>query len=181
MQFTIGPYGNNCEIIGKVYYASEKDAEDAIISSMEAFKLVKQMPSYKRAEILSNISTKISEKKEEFAEIVTYESGKPIKLSRIEVERTINTFLIASEEAKRISGEYLPLDIVESAKGRTGIVRRFPIGPIFGISPFNFPLNLAAHKIAPALACGNTIILKPSPQGSITALKLGEIIIEREV
>jgi len=170
------PY--NGEIVGRVYRASEKDAEDAIEIASEAFKKTKKMPSYQRAEILSNIASKIKEEQTELAEIITWEAGKPIKLSRTEVERAVSTFSIASEEAKRINGDYLTLDITSASKGRTGITRRFPLGAILGITPFNFPLNLSAHKIAPALACGNTVILRPSSQCSITVLKLGEIILE---
>jgi len=170
------PY--NGEIVGKVYYASKKDAEDSVKFASEAFKGTKKMPSYQRAEILSNIASKIKENQTELAEIITSEAGKPIKLSRTEVERAASTFSIASEEAKRIDGDYLTLDITSASKGRAGITRRFPLGGVLGITPFNFPLNLSAHKIAPALACGNTIILKPSPQCPITVLRLGEIILE---
>jgi len=109
------PY--NGEIVGKVYYASEKDAEDAVKLALEAFKKTKKMPSYKRAEILSNIASKIEEERTELAEIITSEAGKPIKMSRIEVERAVSTFSIASEEAKRINGDYLTLDITSASKG----------------------------------------------------------------
>lgn len=100
------------EIVGKVYRSSEKDAEDAVKLASEAFKKTKKMASYQRAEILSNIASKIKEEQTELAEIITLEAGKPIKQSRIEVERAVSTFSIASEEAKRINGDYLTLDIV---------------------------------------------------------------------
>ena len=172
------PY--NGKTVGIVYRAGLRDAEDAIKCSQEAFAKTKKMSSYNRAEILENIARKIKERQDEFAEIITYENGKPIKLSRTEVERAISTFSIASEEAKRINGEYLSLDITKTSQDRAGITRRFPIGPVLGITPFNFPLNLVAHKVAPALACGNTIILRPSSQCSITAIKLAEVIMDSE-
>jgi len=104
------------------------------------------------------------------------EAGKPIRFAKGEVDRAILTFTIAAEEAKRISGEVIPLDLNKASEGRFGITRRFPIGPIIGISPFNFPLNLVAHKVAPAIASGNTITIKPSSQTPLIALKLAEVL-----
>ncbi|MCK4967115.1 aldehyde dehydrogenase family protein, partial [bacterium] len=172
----INPY--NGETAGEVCRASNKDAEDAIEYAEQAFRTFKKMPSYEKSNILLSIACKLKENKKDFSETITAESGKPIKLAKGEVERAVNTFTIASEEAKRINGELLSLDITKASKSKTGITKRFPIGPILGITPFNFPLNLAAHKIAPAIACGNPIILRPSSQCSITALKLGKIISE---
>ncbi len=110
--------------------------------------------------------------------MITLESGKPISDARSETNRAINTFKTASEESKRLPGELLPLDLAPGSEGRIGLVRRYPVGPVIGITPFNFPLNLVAHKIAPALACGNTIILKPAPKTPLTALLLAEVIEE---
>ncbi len=104
------------------------------------------------------------------------EAGKPLKASRTEVDRAIFTFSVAAEESTRIYGEYLPLDWQEFTAGRWGIVRRFPLGPIVGITPFNFPLNLVAHKVAPAIAAGCTMIIKPAPQTPLTALLLAETV-----
>jgi glyceraldehyde-3-phosphate dehydrogenase (NADP+) len=104
------------------------------------------------------------------------EAGKPIKAARTEVERAIFTFNVAAEESTRIYGEYLPLDWQEYTAGRFGIVRRFPLGPIAGITPFNFPLNLVAHKVAPAIAAGCPLVLKPAPQTPLTALMLAEAV-----
>ena len=104
------------------------------------------------------------------------EAGKPIKAARTEVERAIFTFTVAAEESTRIYGEYLPLDWQEFTAGRWGIVRRFPLGPIAGITPFNFPLNLVAHKVAPAIAAGCPMVLKPAPQTPLTALLLAEAV-----
>src|SRR6202023_475070 len=106
------------------------------------------------------------------------EAGKPLKAARIEVDRAIFTFNVAGEEAVRVGGEYLPLDWQASTAGRWGIVRRFPIGPIAAITPFNFPLNLVAHKVAPAIAAGCAVVLKPAPQTPLSALRLAQIIEE---
>ncbi len=114
--------------------------------------------------MLRRIAENIAERKEEFATTMVQEAGKPIKAARIEVDRAIFTFNIAAEESTRIYGEYLPLDWQEFTVGRWGIVKRFPLGPIAGITPFNFPLNLVAHKVAPAIASGCTMVLKPAPQ-----------------
>lgn len=168
------PYNN--ETIGIVNFALEKDLDDAVVSSQKAFEITRKMPVYKRAEILEKIADGLRARKEEIAKIITLEAGKPIKDSRIEVDRAVNTFTIAKEETKRIEGDVMPLDLMAGSENRLGIVRRFPIGPVFGISPFNFPLNLVAHKVAPAVASGNTIILKPASKTPITAILLGEVV-----
>ena len=126
--------------------------------------------------MLRRVSENISERKQEFARTMAQEAGKPIKAARTEVERAIFTFNVAAEESTRIYGEYLPLDWQEFTAGRWGIVRRFPLGPIAGITPFNFPLNLVAHKVAPAIAAGCPLVLKPAPQTPLTALLLAEAV-----
>ncbi|MFO0793797.1 MAG: aldehyde dehydrogenase family protein [Candidatus Brocadiaceae bacterium] len=172
----MNPYNN--EIVGATFLASERDIEDAIQGALHAFGETRKLPAFKRAEILGNIRDSISKRSEEFARTITLESGKPIADARVEVERAIGTFQIASEESRRMFGEVIPLDITERSKNRVGIHRRFPIGPILGISPFNFPLNLIVHKVAPALASGNPIIIKPASKTPLTALLLGEVIAE---
>jgi acyl-CoA reductase-like NAD-dependent aldehyde dehydrogenase len=172
------PYGGTA---GAVFLATESDVEDAITSSIRGFKLMKSLPSYKRAEMLKNIADRIKERKEEFARLITLEAGKPIKDSRGEVDRAIMTFTLASEEAKRVPGDAIPLDLNQASEGRVGLVQRFPIGPVLGITPFNFPLNLVAHKVAPALAAGNSIILKPSERTPLTSLLLGEVVLQAGV
>lgn len=172
----LNPYNN--ELIAKVHYAQESDIEDAVKVSQDAFQITKTLPAYKRAEILENVSTALSNRKIELANLMTAESGKPITYSLAELDRAIFTFKYASEEAKRITGETIPLDLAAHSEKRFGIVRRFPIGPILAITPFNFPLNLVAHKVAPAIAVGNTIVLKPAPQAPILALILAEIVLE---
>lgn len=170
----INPY--NQEPIGVTYSASAEDVETALAEAANAFREMRRMPAFRRAEMLHQIAEGLKSRREAVARTITLESGKPIADARAEVNRAVNTFQIASEEAKRIEGEVIPLDLMPGSEGRTGITRRFPIGPIVGISPFNFPLNLVAHKIAPALAAGNTILLKPAPKTPLTALLLAEII-----
>jgi glyceraldehyde-3-phosphate dehydrogenase (NADP+) len=118
----------------------------------------------------------IAKRKEEFSRTLCQETGKPIKAARTEVERAIFTFTVAAEESTRIYGEYLPLDWQEYTAGRWGIVKRFPVGPIAGITPFNFPLNRVAHKVAPAIAAGCPMILKPAPQTPLSSLLMAEVV-----
>ncbi|MCP3678050.1 MAG: aldehyde dehydrogenase family protein [Deltaproteobacteria bacterium] len=170
----INPY--NGEIAGTTFGADDGDIDDAVCASVRAFEETRALPAYRRAEILEGVVNGIGERAEEIAHTITAESGKPIADARGEVKRAACTFQLALEEAKRLGGEVVPLDIMAGSEKRTGIVRRFPIGPILAITPFNFPLNLVAHKVAPAMASGNTILLKPSPRTPLTALILGEII-----
>ena len=168
------PYDNH--LVGTTCRAQPKEIELAIQSSVMAFEKTKMMPIYDRIEKLSSIIDDLRTNREEFAQIICEESGKAISTSRLEAERAVMTFTDALEECKRIRGEYLPLDYDPSAKGRWGMIRRFPIGPILGISPFNFPLNLVCHKVAPALASGNTMILKPASQTPLSALRLAKSV-----
>jgi glyceraldehyde-3-phosphate dehydrogenase (NADP+) len=156
--------------------ASESEAVLAVETADRARGLFSEMPSHKRSGILEKISEKIVEEKEELARTITLECGKPLSASKVEVDRAALTFKIASEEASRISGEFVPLDRNAGSEGRWGITVRFPAGPVFGISPFNFPLNLVAHKVAPSIAAGNPIILKPASKTPVTALMLGDIV-----
>ncbi len=164
------------KLIGKTYRAGRVDILKAIDSSCRAFEETRCMPIFARSEKLLQVAQGLKDNQEEFAQILCAEAGKPIKFARQEVARAILTFTDASEEAKRIRGEYISLEYEPGSKGRWGFIRHFPIGPILGISPFNFPLNLIAHKIAPALASGNPIILKPASQTPLTALRLAKEI-----
>ncbi len=170
------PYDHS--VVAVVYEATRDDVEAAIESAVHSFTITRKMPSYQRAAILRKITEGITARREEFARTICQEAGKPIRTARIEVERAINTFQIAAEESTRIYGEYLPLDTLESTAGRWGLVRRFPLGPVFAITPFNFPLNLVAHKVAPAIAAGCPLILKPAPQTPVSSLLLAEIVAE---
>jgi len=143
-----------------------------------SLRRARSLPRWKRREILEDVATALIEQKERFAQLIVAEAGKPIRLARTEVDRAVLTFKTAAEEAARLGGESLPLDLTEGNEGRWGLVQRFPVGPILAITPFNFPLNLVAHKVAPALAAGCPIILKPAPQTPFTALALGEVILK---
>lgn len=164
--------------IARVSLAGSDAVDAAVRSAHEGFRTTAQYASAERSEILRFISGHIRSRKEEFARLITAESGKPITFSRAEVDRAVMTFEIAAEEATRIYGETIPLDISPGTKGRQGIVNRFPVGIVLCITPFNFPLNLVAHKIAPAIASGNAFILKPAPQTPLTSLLLGDIMLQ---
>jgi glyceraldehyde-3-phosphate dehydrogenase (NADP+) len=168
----------NGSAVGVVSMAHEKNVDEAIQHSVDAFSVMRTLSGYERSKILSKIAHAIEKRRTEFAELITNESGKPIRFSEAEVDRAIFTFSIASEEATRINGEVIPLDGMSTVKNRKGIVTRFPLGPVACISPFNFPLNLIAHKIAPAIASGNSFIIKPPPQAPLTSLMLGECLLE---
>jgi glyceraldehyde-3-phosphate dehydrogenase (NADP+) len=166
------------KLLAEVSQASEADAEAAIQSTVEAAKPMAALPSHSRYQLLQHIAASLHERREEFARLMTGEAGKPISDARREVARAVQTFTVAAEEAKRIGGEVVPLDWTPGTDSHFGILRRFPIGPILGITPFNFPLNLVAHKVAPALAAGNPILIKPAPQAPMTALLLGEVALD---
>lgn len=164
--------------VGQVARASRADVEAAITAATHAFEQTRALPSYKRANVLQHIAKTIQSRHEELARQLAAEAGKPIKTARQEVDRTILTYTIASEEAKRIEGEWLPMDIAPVGEGRVAIVKRFPIGPVSAITPFNFPMNLVAHKVAPALASGCPIIVRPASSTPLSALALAEIVHE---
>ena len=168
------PYDGS--VIASVFQGTHEHAEAAIVAAVKAFGTTRRLPAFERQRVLRRVSQSISERKPEFARTLAQEAGKPIKAARSEVERTIFTFNVAAEESTRIYGEYLPLDWQEYTAGRWGIVRRFPLGPIAAITPFNFPLNLAAHKVAPAIAAGCSMVLKPAPQTPFSALLLAEAV-----
>jgi len=163
--------------VSKVYMAGDWEIERAIERALKAFPVMRELSSYEKERILLNVADKLEKRKEEFAETITLEAGKPIKLSRAEVERAILTLRTAAEEAKRIGGELIDLDVTGTSD-RFAITKRFPIGPVLGITPFNFPLNLVAHKVAPSIAAGNPIVIKPGPQTPLSALKLGDLFYE---
>lgn len=174
----INPF--NREVIAEVCLAGKEEIELAVALAEKAFQSTKKLPAYLRSRICSQIAEGIRKRTDEFAKTIALESGKPMIYARSETARSISTFQIAAEEAKRIDGDVLTLDIGESSRGKMGITRRFPIGPVSAISPFNFPLNLVAHKVAPAMACGNPVVLKPSSVTPLTALLLGKVILETE-
>jgi glyceraldehyde-3-phosphate dehydrogenase (NADP+) len=164
------------EPAGATYNATEAQYEEAAEAAVRAFEQTRRMPAYERGRILREISSGIKARREEMGKLITRESGKPIRDSLVEVDRAVLTFRLGAEEAERMTGESIPLDLLPSSRGRLGITRRFAIGPVAAISPFNFPLNLAAHKIAPAIAAGCSIVLKPPSKDPLTMLTVAEII-----
>ena len=165
-------------LVGRVTQATRADARQAVQHAVASIRRTRALPRWKRREILEDIAGALIEQKERFAKLIAAEAGKPIRLARSEVDRAILTFKTASEEVIRLGGETIPLDLAEGNEGRWGLVQRFPVGPVLAITPFNFPLNLVAHKVAPALAAGCPLILKPAPQTPFTSLALGEVILK---
>ncbi len=166
------------EVVAKVPTADKNLYEEAIKSAQEGLKIMSTMPAYQRAKILETTSDLIEKNKGEFTELIATEAGKAWKHSLAEVERSIQTFKFASEEAKDICGHTVPMDAAAGGEKRIGLVMRFPVGIIGAISPFNYPLNLVAHKVAPAIAAGNSVILKPASLTPLSSLRLGEIMME---
>jgi acyl-CoA reductase-like NAD-dependent aldehyde dehydrogenase len=165
-------------LVGRVTQATRADARQAVHHAVAAIRRTRALPRWKRREILEDVAAALIEQKERFAQLIVAEAGKPIRQARTEVDRAVLTFKTAAEEAARLGGESIPLDLTEGNEGRWGLVQRFPVGPILAITPFNFPLNLVAHKLAPAIAAGCPVILKPAPQTPFTALALGEVILK---
>ena len=163
------------EVVGEVSLAGAAEWEAAIVAAQEAAVLFRSFSSQERRSLLEKLTAGVKNRREELAQTIVAEGGKPITFARGEMERGVTTLSLAAEEAARIGGEVLPLDLAAATKGRWGLTRRFPLGPVLGITPFNFPFNLAAHKVGPALAAGNPIILKPPSKTPLTALKLAEI------
>ena len=165
-------------LVAVVHRAGGQEIEEAITRAVQAFEETRRLPTWRRAEILDRIADLIAEQRDELARTIALEAGKPVKTARVEAERASFTFRVAAEETKRIYGEIVPLDWAPGMEGRTAHVRRVPLGPIVGISPFNFPLNLVVHKVAPALAAGNPIVIRPASQTPASALRLGQIVLE---
>ncbi len=170
------PYDNSS--VGQTWLAGDAEFERAITAAESASGVMRDMPAYRRAEILMGVSAGLRARRDEIARTLAGEAGKPIKDATTETERAAMTFHVAAEEARRLGGEVLPMDLAAHGEGRIGFTRRFPIGPVAAISPFNFPLNLSAHKIAPAIAAGNPIVLKPATKTPLSALYLGELAVQ---
>jgi acyl-CoA reductase-like NAD-dependent aldehyde dehydrogenase len=164
--------------VAVVHRAGPPEIAASIAAAAEVFETTRRLPSWKREEVLEGIATGITTRRDELARTIALESGKPIKHARLEVERAAFTFRVAAEETKRIYGEIVPLDWLPGNEGRTAHVRRVPLGPVAGITPFNFPLMLVAHKVAPALAAGNPIVVRPASQTPVSSLRLAEIVLE---
>ncbi|WP_238389620.1 aldehyde dehydrogenase family protein [Virgibacillus sp. MSP4-1] len=171
------PYSG--EKIDDIALATEQELNEAIDDSYKAFHdTMKKMPAHERADILRKTADLLEERTEEFAQTVVKEAGKPISASRTEVQRAIQVLRFASEKAKDITGEVIPMDAAVGGNGRMGFAKRDPLGVVAAITPFNFPLNLSLHKLAPALAAGNAVIFKPAEKTPISAYKLTKLFHE---
>lgn len=170
------PYDDS--LVCWVATASPDAVEEAIASAVDAFRAYRDVPAHRRSALLHAVSRRVAERRDELARDITRETGKAIWESRLECGRAATTFRVAAEEAVRIDGEIVPLDGAAAGENRLGEVRRFPIGPVAAITPFNSPLNLVAHKVAPALAAGNVIVVKPASAAPLSALNIGRLVVE---
>jgi acyl-CoA reductase-like NAD-dependent aldehyde dehydrogenase len=165
-------------VVDEVAVASSSDVDHALAIAAEAFQATRRQSAHDRSKVLLAAAGAIRMRGEELTRLIVAEGGKPYKSAKVEVQRAASTLTWAGEEAKRFTGELVRLDTESTAGGRMGVVRRFPIGPVLGISPFNFPLNLVCHKVGPALAAGNPIVVKPASATPLSALALGDILVE---
>lgn len=173
------PYDGS--IVATICLPTAADVEEAVAAADAVQPEALATTAAQRAAALMHVSEQLAARADEIARLITAENGKPLLWSRMEVNRGVSTFRWAAEEARRWSGELQRLDTDAAAAGRMAVVRRFPHGPILGIAPFNFPLNLVAHKVAPAIAVGAPVIIKPAPATPLTALVLGEILAETDL
>jgi acyl-CoA reductase-like NAD-dependent aldehyde dehydrogenase len=164
------------ELVGRIAVDGPEAVEAAVAAAVRAFAVTRHLSRFDRSTTLARIAAAIGAVAEDIARTIALEAGKPIAFARQEVARAVTTFTLAAEEAKRLAGEPTPVDIEERTRGYDAIVTRVPVGPVLAITPFNFPLNLVAHKVAPALAAGCPVVLKPAPQAPLTARRLGEIV-----
>jgi aldehyde dehydrogenase (NAD+) len=168
-------------VVAEVGIPTASDVEDAVSAAASTFEESKHLPVHARADALDHISRRIAERVNELAEIIAKEGGKPLKWSKVEATRAISTFRLASEQIRSGDDEFMRLDTEASLGSRAGVIRRFPIGPVLGITPFNFPVNLVAHKVAPALGVGAPIVVKPARATPLGALALAEIVAETDL
>jgi acyl-CoA reductase-like NAD-dependent aldehyde dehydrogenase len=163
-------------VIAQVHFGESADVEAALAEAVVAAPRMAALPTFARAKILQSVAHGLSRRKDELARTLSAEAGKPIRYAEAEAGRAVQTFVEAAEQCKRLEGEYVSIDAVEAGVGRFGVARRFPVGPVAAISPFNFPLNLVAHKLAPAIAAGCPVVLKPASQTPLSSLLLAEVI-----
>ena len=164
------------ELLARVPVGDESTIDAAVEAAQKAFVQIRHQPAHQRSAVLAAVARGLEQRRAEFVDTIIAEAGKPITFAEAEVARAANTFTAAAEEARRQHGEVLDIDAFPSGQGHFGLTRRFPLGVIYGITPFNFPLNLVAHKVAPCLATGNTMVLKPATKTPLTALLLGEVL-----
>lgn len=170
------PYSG--DVLAEIPMATEEDVDRAIQAAYRVKRVMRKLPAHERAAILERFVQKLSERSDEAAEIIALEAAKPIATAKGEVARTIETYKFAAEEAKRIQGETIPFEAAAGGEGRVGYTVREPLGVIGAITPFNFPMNLVAHKLGPAIAAGNTIVLKPASQTPLSAYFIAELFEE---
>ena len=169
------PFDNS--LVARTWLAGDAEFDRAADACVRAADAMRALPAYERAAILMRTSAEILSRQDAIAAILAGEAGKPIKDARIETERAAMTFHVAADEARRLGGEVVPMDLAAHGAGRFAVVRRVPVGPVAAISPFNFPLNLTAHKIAPAIAAGNPLVLKPATKTPLSAITLAELVV----
>lgn len=170
------PY--NDEVVGSVYAADDNDLEAAIVAAERGFEITRKLPAHKRSQILCRLLEQMEQHTEALVEALILEGGKTRQVAEGETARAKETVRVAAEEAKRIGGEIVPMDWTPAGEGRFAVVKRFPLGIVLGIAPFNYPLNLSCHKLAPAIAAGNAFILKPASATPLSALLLAEMVLE---
>jgi acyl-CoA reductase-like NAD-dependent aldehyde dehydrogenase len=170
------PYDRS--LVATVHNATATEIEHAIALADRSFATTRRLPSWKRSAVLESVAASVAQRRDELATTIALEAGKPIKLARLEVDRAAFVLRVGAEEARRIGGEILPLDWLPGTEGREALIRRVPLGPVAGITPFNFPLLLVAHKAAPAVAAGDPLILRPGPRTPVSALKLGQMMLD---
>jgi glyceraldehyde-3-phosphate dehydrogenase (NADP+) len=163
-------------VVGSVPVHTVSDAENAIARAFSAFSQTRRLPAHERYRILRAIHDGIAVRAEEFAQTIVAEAGKTIRDARTEVARALLVFSLAADETRHFGGDMLPLDLNAASTGRFGLTRHFPVGPVAAITPFNFPLNLVAHKVAPAIAIGSPVVLKPAEKTPLTAILLAQIV-----
>lgn len=172
----LNPYDGS--VVDSVPQFTEQDVREAISRAENAAKPMANMPAYKRGAVLNQAARLIQDQVEDLARLMALENGKPVKLARGEINRAVETFQFAADEARRLHGETVPMDAAVSGVGKFGYYVRVPVGIVAAITPFNFPLNLVAHKVAPAIAAGCPVVLKPAPATPLTALRLSDILRE---
>lgn len=170
------PYDDS--VAGEVYMAGEQDMEDAIVAGQKGFEITRKLPSYKRTEILENLHDIMKERFDDFVNAMIMEGGKNHKTAVGETTRALQTIKVSAEEARRIGGEVFSIDWTAAGENRQGFTKRAPIGIILGITPFNYPINLACHKIGPAIASGNALILKPAERTPLSSVLLAQAILD---
>jgi acyl-CoA reductase-like NAD-dependent aldehyde dehydrogenase len=168
-------------LVAATSLAGPDELDKAASAAVAAMPAMAALPAWKRADILMSVSASLARDRESMARQIVGEAGKPLRDARTEVDRATMTFRVAADEARRIGGETIPLDLAPHGERRVAITRRVPIGPIAAISPFNFPLNLTSHKLAPAIAAGNPIVLKPATKTPLSAIRLGELLADAGV